>query len=154
MITQCRSCKGRLDEVLQKKDLVFVLCRECGLFQLKQESPNEFDINTSLQELGSVSTDDLTLEGLYLPSIIKHKRTDLLTQDTPVYFTLLSLQKALIRNGFEMIDADIQEMTFRVVFKPVDRLKWLRMRESGMKLRNKNTYLLFSLNFRNDQTKS
>lgn len=145
----CRSCKGKTEEVLKKAELIFVLCRECGLLQLKQESSKEFDIDAVLQNVALHITEDSTLEGLYLPAIIEKRRIDLFTIDTPVYFTLLSLQRALLRNGLEMIDADVQDVTFRVAFKKLSRLKEMRMKEKQKKFQNKNTYLLFSLAIRN-----
>lgn len=144
MIKECRICKGKVDEVMQKKDLIFVLCKDCGLFQLKQLSPSEVDFNHSFAQLAKDLPDDATLEGLYLPSILKNKRPDLLTIDTPVYFTILSLQRALTPHRLEIYIADIQENIFRAGIRHVSSLKRMRLDETDMKMRSKNTYLLFS----------
>jgi hypothetical protein len=146
---KCRSCGDtRLDRVLRKKELTFALCRRCGLFQLMRTSTQEVDINEMLATIAQTIQPDTAIEGLYLPSIIRNKRHDLLTIDTPFYFTMLSLQRALLRHRLEIAAADVLDNTFRALLKPVSGLRKMRLDEMEMGVENRNTYLLFALKLR------
>lgn len=141
---KCRSCQGKTKDLFtfggNPPDLV--MCTTCTLVQLKERGePLVIDNFGDYKEFSV----------MYIGSILENEDFDIITSDTPVYFSLYSLEYFLRLHDYQITYVKAKGIWLHVSVRHVDSVIKLREKEEQMKLDKWGTYFLFALKHRKEK---